>query len=374
MRIRMILGIIVFLLISKGFAEFRYNGANKINFTTSTDLDTAQIVRIGDVFLLRDSFVYQDSFSISADTTTHATISWLSPLQVMILTPTFDATTTYSCSLRSGAGATGFDFDATGAANLAALIDELVDSVNLVTGIKDTILAEDSVTYVKLVSEMGQNALPSDARWSLSFAVAGGSGTLDTATQLTINDSILIKNMVDSINAGDSTGFYVTAAVEADTSYSLTSTQKGRLFFVATQKDTAGDTTTLTVNATSSTTQLDTFSVVSMLNGRGTSIMGLLIVNQPLDTSNGPGASDSIIIRKYTHFGGDYIQLVDDSANCGSFPCSLFVTYTGDVSGVDTLFKEDLSFVVEIIDSTTDSVFTVEIPYRYKFIQRKADE
>lgn len=362
------------LLITTVWAEFRYPGSGNIPFLVSTDGDSAQIVRVGDVFLFRDSFVYKDSIQVQFDTGLVVIISWLSPLQTMILTPTFDASTTYSCSLRTGATAKGFTFDATGETNLAGLTLKLKDSINIVAGIKDTLLGEDSATYVKVISKFSQITLPGDVRWIMSFAVAGGTGTLDTATQLTINDSILIKNMVDSINAEDSTGFYLTAAVEADTSYSVTANQKGVLFFMTTQKDTAGDTTTLTVNATSSTTFLDTFAIVNMMAGRGTTIIGQFIVKQPGDTSNGPGASDSVIIRKYTQFGGTYVQLVDDSANCGSVPCTLQVTYSGDISGVDTLFKENFIIIVEIIDSTSDSVFTVNFPYRYNFIQRKANE
>ena len=337
-----------------------YSGGKVGVFTVSDDLDTAQVVRVGDVFLMRDSFVYIDSFSISADTTTHATISWLSPLQTMILTPTFDASTTYSCSLRTGAGATGFSFDATAESNLAGLTAKLTDSINLVAGIKDTIVGQDSSTYVKMVSEMGQNALPSDARWSLSFAVAGGSGTLDTATQLTINDSILIKNMVDSINAGDSTGFYLTAAVEADTSYSVTANKKGVLFFIATQKDTAGDTLHITVNATSVSTSRDSVQLGSSFGYK--TLTGIFIVSAATGHT-GSGINDSIIMWLYAtdNLGGLYVL---DSSITANTPGTLNVAIHSNVG--DTAMKSGLEFKWFISDTASDTNLAVTSNLQYQ--------
>ncbi|MHC4464892.1 MAG: hypothetical protein ACYS30_26205, partial [Planctomycetota bacterium] len=66
--------------------------------------DTAQVTTYTPTAF--DSFTYSDSFSYQADTSVHQTISWTTPVQTMIITPTVDVATTYSCSVDFNTGAT----------------------------------------------------------------------------------------------------------------------------------------------------------------------------------------------------------------------------------------------------------------------------
>ena len=191
-------------------------GSSNLSFSITDDADTARIVTITPSHAV-DSFNYHCSLSFHADTGSWDTVSWTSSVQTMIITPTVDVATTYSCSVafKEEPVTLGVEKDyASGVATVAALIDTLVALINGKAGLTDSVTAEDSVTYIKLVSNFSQVSF-GDERWTMIMVTAGGAGTLDSAAHASLATVAMVcDTMVAMINASDSeASFRVTRKV-----------------------------------------------------------------------------------------------------------------------------------------------------------------
>lgn len=116
-----------------------------------------------------DSFLYSDSVDGTVDAGAD-TISWLSPLYTMRLTPIYDTSLTYKFQLIYASDDTAsFTFDCGSAGTvpttLAILIDSLIDSLTGIAGIADSVAAHDSVTYIKLIAKFATET--HGGRWSV---------------------------------------------------------------------------------------------------------------------------------------------------------------------------------------------------------------
>lgn len=141
-----------------------------------------------------DSFIYVDTINGS-------TAKWVSPLQIIRLTPSISTDTfTYICSLSFAAQVLGVNVLCPADSGLTWLVDTLTKEINGTTNLTDTVIAEDSLTYVKIISMFSQLTLT--ARWSM---VLGDS--LDTASTVTT-----VAMLIDSIIPAIQTNSYLDSA------------------------------------------------------------------------------------------------------------------------------------------------------------------
>lgn len=332
--------------------------------------DTSQVVKITPSAGI-DSFAYIDSFSYQSDTTAHKTITWTSPPQQMRLDVGLDTSITYTCTLDCGTNKYGFAYDATGETDLLdSIIEHLVDSINNVAGMKDTIAAHDSATYIKVISKIAQIDLEGDARWTMAVG-----DSLDTTTIWTTSVADVCDSMTASLNASANLDSFVTA-YDSTTFYIVQSDDAGVLFFVAI-KDTSQDTTTSQTNVTSYSTYQDTFKVVRMV-WDDFEIAGIdfwAILDSSVTTTNqGLGLSDSGYVWIYAVrnvHGNEQLTLID-SAVRNALPCSLHILITADTTGggvdPDSMWYEYWSLAYRIADTASDTVmnpsYTIYVDYK----------
>ena len=130
-------------------------------------------------------------------------------------------------------------------------------------------------------------------------------------------------------------------------------------------------TNTTAVSATDSAIIVDTFGI-SPMTTEGycyKTVMGRIYVAPSLNAKRGYGLDDSAYIQLYTSIHGQsYIIAADTNA---ALPCSLIVTKNSAIAGIDTLWKEDLWFVVYLNDTTGDTVMTAEHKVTYQFILKE---
>ena len=337
-------------------------GSTNLSFSITDAGDTAQITKYTPTAF--DSFTYSDSFSYEPDTTAHQTISWTSPVQTMIITPTVDVATTYSCSVDFVTGATvGVEKDyASGVATLAAFIDTLVDMINLKAVLTDSVTAEDSATYIKLVSNFSGGQF--GGRWSMVMVTAGGTGTLDSAahvSQATV--PMICDTMVAKINADAGLDSFVTASDSA-TYYMVTADKKGILFFGAVfggtgatlTADSLQDTVHTQANVTSISSDSGTVSLDAVRGFKH--LDGRIVLSASYSGYAGLGNEDSAIVTIYTtgpH--GRFILAVD---TCASPPCTCNVMLHSNVG--DTLLRRQIEFHWYIDDTVSDTTLTVYFP------------
>ena len=334
-------------------------GSKDLAFAITDAGDSTMITKYTPVAF--DSFTYSDSFSYEADTSAHQTISWTSPVQTMIITPTVDVATTYSCSLDFNAGATvGVEKDyASGVATVAALIDTLVDMINKKAVLTDSVTAEDSVTYIKLVSNFSGGQF--GGRWSMIMVVAGGAGTLDSAahaSQATV--AMICDTMVALINADAGLDSHMTASDSA-TYYMVTADKAGVLFFGAVfggtgaslTADSLQDTVHTRANYTSSSSQTDTTSLTDI---RGFDhIDGQIILRNSYSGYAGQGNEDSAIVTLYSV--GPDARVIIAVDTCGSPPCTLDVMLHSNVG--DTALRRQIEIGTFINDTVSDTSLTI---------------
>ena len=347
------------------YADKVVNNSTTVNLAVVSTGDTAQVSLLH-TFTAVDSFNYIDTFSYQSDTSAHQTITWLSPLQIMVVTPTVDVATTYNCSVSFDGGTLGISKDYTsGVATLAALIDTLVDLINNKAGLSDSVVAQDSVTYIKLVSKFSGRTFTN--RWTMVFSVSGGAGTLDTVAHVSLTTLAMISDSMPTlINADAGLDSFMTAANSGDTAYTITSDDPGVLFYATTvnHADTGGTLVASQANVTSVSRTTDTISIDNFAKGGShvNSMYGIFVIEPSYITTQGIGLSDSVYIRIYTDFWGEYFLLAQDSA--ASFPCTVRVAIP-EAAGTDTLFKEHLNIIWTVMDTATDTTATV--PYKLKW-------
>lgn len=333
-------------------------------FAITDSGDSAAVIQFQPAFAI-DSFLYHDSIQYTADTSLWDTVSWLSEVETFILTPGIvDSSTNIACTVVFKGGVKkGFVLNVGDAyTTVAKICDTLTYAFNNTTTLKDSVLAQDSGTYVKLKSKYSE--VTNDTNWGFIKVLAGGTGTLDT-TRRTTTLAMVCDSMAANINAMDSAKYW-TAANVGDTVYTLTSDDKGLMLW-ATNTDTTQDTTTLQDNVTSKSTRTDTLSVIMSLvenDFRGTGVYGDIVL-QPIeaDTVYGIGISDSAWIWLLTGHPVDtgivYTVLAKDSA--AALPCTLHVALPHAAAN-DTIFHNFMKVAWAVSDTMTDTNMYIEYP------------
>jgi hypothetical protein len=337
--------------------------------------DTAQVSKRTPVVAV-DSFAYIDTFSYHADTLAHKTITWTSHPQRQRLTPsaTWDATRVISCSLVTATGTWGVTIDPDAAYTTAAKIcDTLTWGINNKAVFKDSILAVDSTTYVKLVDK--NTGVYRTARWTLKIALVGGAtSTLDTLTnaqRITAGYITTVAQICDSmvkkINDSPNLDSFLTA-YDSTTFYITKSDDPGVLFWDSSKcdADTHATVARSQANVTSRSRIIDTLPLTPMVTTTdGLNWSGFyadFYVGAGHSTTQGVGLSDSVYLRilagRQEHGVWDYDIVSADSCAC---PCSLHVAKPAAVAN-DTLFKDGLFLYVNISDTASDSTFNVFFP------------
>ena len=331
-------------------------GSKTLSFSITDDADTARIVTITPSHAV-DSFFYHCSLSFQADTGSWDTVSWLSPVQTMIITATVDVATTYSCSVafKEEPVTIGVEKDyASGVATVAALIDTLVDMINKKAGLTDSVTAEDSVTYIKLVSNFSTETF--GERWTMIMVTAGGAGALDSAahaSQATV--AIICDEMVAAINASDSEAYFT--AYDSTTNYIVQSDKKGLTFHIA-PTDTVqdDDSSTTQENVMSNSTDSGTVSL-DMVRGFK-HLDGIIILKPGPYSAMSVGNSDSAIVTLYS-VGPDGRKIITVDT-CPQVPCTCDVMIHSNVG--DTALERQIEFHWWVDDTLSDTDLTVNIP------------
>ena len=332
-------------------------GSRNLSFSITDDADTARIVTITPSHAV-DSFNYHCSLSFQADTGSWDTVSWTSSVQTMIITPTVDVATTYSCSVafKEEPATIGVEKDySAGVATVAALIDTLVDLINGKAGLTDSVTAEDSVTYIKLVSNFSQVSF-GDERWTMIMVTAGGAGTLDSAAHTSLATVAMVcDSMVAAINASDSEAYFT--AYDSTTNYIVQSDKKGLTFHIA-PTDTVQDDDTATTQENVVSISTDSGTVYLSLTRGYKHIDGRLILRSSSSGYGGLGNADSAIVKIYT--SGPTGRFILDSSVCPQVPCTCDVMIHYAVG--DTLLRRQLEFYWYINDTVSDTDLTVYYP------------
>ena len=331
--------------------------------------DTAGVLKFNE-FTAIDSFVYQFDLEDTTNYKVDSLVKWVSPLMVTRLSVTgpIDSTQVYCCSVDCGTHVYGFTLNPPGTDTTAAtLVGSMADSIKVVAGMKDTITAEDSITYVKIIGKIAQEHLEGDARWAIHFTT--DAGVLDTASSIT-TIAMVCDSMPATVAATDSIKDHYTAANDGDTVWTLTANKKGR-YFIADVADTSLDTAWVTVNKESWSSTKDTIdlNILVFKDRHVNGLYGKFILKASSDTVHGIGDADSGFLYLYTTFDGQYYQLATDSSE--GLPCTLRVAIGRDTTGgsidPDTLFKTGLSIGYKINDSCSDTTmwpsYDLEVDY-----------
>jgi hypothetical protein len=275
----------------------------------------------------------------------------------MILTPTVDVATTYSCSVafKEEPVTIGVEKDyASGVATVEALIDTLVALINGKAGLTDSVTAEDSVTYIKLVSNFGVETF--GERWTMIMVTAGGAGALDSAAHVSLPTVAMVcDSMVAAINASDSNAFFT--AYDSTTKYIVQSDKKGLTFHIA-PTDTVQDDDSATTqeNIMSSSSDSGTVGISNVYGYR--TLVGKIILSSAVSTYAGLGGDDSGIVQLYSVEGNERTILQGDT--CASLPCTSRIRIpqaTGDTTLLD---KIEVWWYVN--DSCSDTVLAIDYP------------
>ena len=345
-----LLGVGATLVASSG--EYRRLANKEYVYATITSAgDTARVMKFTPSTGI-DSFTYSDTFSYQYDTTAHKTITWTSPVQSMRLDVGYgDTTVVYACSLDCGTNIYGFEWPHPEASlTLAQVIDTLVDSINNVAGISDTVTADDSATYIKINSDFAQVELESEARWTM---VVGDS--LDTTTIWNTSVADACDSMVAAVNASANLDSFMTA-YDSTTFYIIQSDDDGVLFY-ANALDTAQDTLTTADNATS--TCADTGWVeVGPVYGFKT-VKGEIMFKPGLVKHTGAATSCSTYLWLYTDGPAGLKVIAADSVE-DLDSLRLPVTVHSNVG--DTLLRNTLRLRWRYYDTLSDTTYEQRHP------------
>lgn len=347
-----------------------YAGENR-----TREIDIAHIVSgAGDsaVILRLNQFTPLDSFEYGGDIEGYGTAlgedsayAWISGPQLarLIVTGPIDTTLVYRCSVDYGTNEYGFTYDVPEAeadTGVVKFIGVLVDSINNVADMSDTLQGEDSTTYVLIRSLYPQDELESGARWSVRVSNDGAG------TELALGDSsyatilIVCDSVAAAINALDSISTKVTAANSGDTVITVTADTPGVAFTIDVA-DTAMDTTYTRGNFTSWSTLTDTLPLFSMTNPTTFyTLYGDVIILPSPTTTGGYGTLDTGKIWLEAYDGVNGFLTIDSTAVDG-LPCTLHVSIPerrDSIGGLDpdTLWRDALRLIVVVSDSATRAV------------------
>jgi len=326
--------------------------------------DSANILKLN-VLSALDSFTYVDSIWFETDTTI---VTWTSHPTTRRLVLTLDTTETYCCSVDCGTNIYGFEFVCPNGATYDAdsLADDLVDSFTNVAGMKDTVLAEDSSSYLKIVSKIAQIDLEGDARWTLKVdpvaEIAEADSTFTTK-------AMLCDSLAAAFNGEATLADMLVAANSGDTVITLTGRSGWKVnIFVG---DTAQTATETQAEKASKSRFADTFPIFPMLTDGFNTLQGTVILRASGYTGAGYGLSDSGMVKLMSRVGpydgtptGGTWTLIDSDTSAG-----LPTTLTVAVEDSATYFGEMLYLVVSVIDTATDTAVTANHDIDYWFMR-----
>lgn len=359
-------GIVVLCGLLMAAGEYRsLKGGKNILITITNAGDTAKVYRIGG-FTGRDSFDYIDTIYVErniAHDSSESAVTWLSPLQVQRITlgsefaGRFDTTLTVSCSLDMGTNRYGFDYtvnDGVTDTLFAIVIDSLVARWNAESGMSDTTIAHDSVTYIKIISKFANDSyLESADRWTLYL---GDSVNRGDSVYTTV--AMVVDSMIDAINA-DSIGSYVTATAhdDKDTAYLVSTNTKGWYLKVS-PGDTAQDTTVTVARKTSVSVTTDSFYIEGGQTWGFKTLQADIVLRNQLSAEAGLGVADSAIVWLYAVKGHENYRI--DSARCTVIPCTLIVNLHSNVG--DTVLHDYLMVKYYTYDTLTEKNMIITYP------------
>ena len=187
MRKYILLGLLVLLIVPIVYSSWRgeiIDHAYTYTNAVVTTGDGAQVVKLH-AYEPQDGFIYTCSvYYATAFTGGDSVFAWTAPLQRMRLLvegTDVDTTQTLKCSISFDATVLGFDLaieDDARDTGVAVLVDTLVYLFNATAGLTDSVTAEDSVSYIVLVANHGEEVM---GTWSAILVPAAGD-TLDTAS------------------------------------------------------------------------------------------------------------------------------------------------------------------------------------------------
>lgn len=288
-----------------------------------------------------------------------------------------DATTHYLVKPEHSSRTTGYTMDFTlitcddqdtatdtARASLATFCDSITAYINATSDLTDSVEAQDSATYVKIVSLFSQETFTE--RWvfllDTTAAVAGSLGTKD---QTICTAAMVCDSMVVKVNADDTASVYVTAANSGDTAFTITSNDNGLGFSYF--SDDFADTVSTQGNVTSWSTNWDTLQLDIPLMDLGFQVTDMWLrvtLNACSVTAQGLGNSDSCEMKLYSAIGrtlakqngrdsvlGDTLVMIRHDTGT-TIPYTLVL----DTSSIETSLLERLVLEYLIADSATDSI------------------
>ena len=351
---RLVLVALMGLAITAVAGGFKFSKSYDVTFHVNQNGDTTEMIAMT-IESEMDSFPYMDTFAVVAKTDS-VIVTWLSPAMVAYITPGgVDTTATLACSVSyASTDIPGFEYVIPEDTVMANMIDDLVDSLEAIAGINDSITVEDSVTYIKLIAKFSTET--HEGRWSLVY-----DGDLDTSyTRTTV--AMWCDSFMTAINASDA-GDYVTASDSTDSIYVI-SDQPGLLFDIYLGDSTVA-TDTAQANGTAYSTRQDTFNIGHfMKNDFGAdAVIAQIILNASTDTAHGIGEVDSGYVWLYTDLAGVYYLL--DSVVANSLPCTLYYAVS-----LDTLLKDGMWATWRVADTASDATYeatySIDVDYLLK--------
>jgi hypothetical protein len=354
---------------TKGAGSRRITETYTVPFSVNeTQGDTAQSYLFTPLFAL-DSYIYACSILTTTTPVDSQGIVYRTPAQRMKLSlkvTTIDTTRNYICSVATATTNYGIIWNPPEAAWTAATAyDTLVYLINNKAGLKDSVKAEDSTTYIMLRSKLRQVPTMGGTR----FTVWGDADTMrfDTLTR---------ANTIATICAGLRAA--AVAVTDLNTQYTLTNedtavritAKKAGLPFVW-KNPAAGivcpvdtlDTTVVQANIKGTSWACDTFDLMQLITDqrRIGALYGNIKIHASADTNRSLGTIDSGRIWLQTRVNNDtgtqYFPF--DSAVTLLIPCSLHVAKAYAAAN-DTIFKEILCLIWRVSDTLSDTTFQTE--------------
>jgi len=277
-----------------------------------------------------------------------------------------------ACSIAFQAQTLGVEYDlSTGAdSTVATALDSIVAIFNAKAALTDSVDAQDSGTYIKFVSLIGEGVLKGPWTVIMSSDSTDTAGAADSVTIAMVCDS-----MVATTNADAGVDSFMTA-YDSSTFYIIQSDDPGVLFHDTNlnHADTHGTWAESQANVTSSSDQTDTLLYYPIWLAddqfRALGIHGDIVIDTSItDSANaifGLGLADSasLWVRSYRDSGGVRTYRDLDSVH-GSLSSGLPVTL--HISRIpayanDTVFFDGLVISWYISDTLSKIVVTREYP------------
>ncbi len=337
--------------------------------SVSNTNDTAQSMDIVPLFAV-DSYTYICSVLTTTSPVDSQVISyttWAQKMKLSLKVTTIDTTRNYICSVATATVKFGIIWNPPEAAWTAATAyDTLVYLINNKAGLKDSIKAEDSTTYIMLRSKVKMVPTMAGTR----FTVWGDADTMrfDTASH---NASIgdICDGLVAAGVAVTDLNTQYTFTNSGDTLVRMTAKKKGLPFVYKVPASCPVDTldsTTFQANVAGRSRNCDTFDLVQLVgeDRRAGGIYGNIILKPSATTYRGLGLSDSGLLWFQTRMNIDTgtTYYVLDSTKKAALPCTLHIARSYAATN-DTLFKPIGSIIWVVSDTTSDSTTPFEADY-----------